>query len=68
MKHGSATRVGVEVACDCGVVDIRVFDNGRGETQLVQPGLGSRMLDEMCMSWTRTRSTAGTAVHARLAV
>lgn len=68
VKHGGASQVDVEVVCNRGVIHITVIDNGCGEPTFVQSGLGSRMLDEMCMTWTRTRTADGTIVRAQLAL
>ena len=68
VRHGGAGSV--TVAVDAGVdrLLIVIDDNGRSAEGQENPGLGSRMLDEMCVSWTRESTDHGTRLAAELAV
>lgn len=54
-RHGRATRVEVGVrALGRSRVEIMVVDDGRGLDDHSPHGLGSRMLDQVCLAWQRT--------------
>ena len=67
IRHGSATEVWVTISQVNGHVQVTAVDNGNGVDDSRHVGLGSRMLDEVCISWHRESSDRGTAVVAELA-
>lgn len=69
VRHGRATRVQAAVRlAEPAVISVRVEDNGRGLPATPVPGLGSRLLDDVCLSWERRTITSGTLLAARLPV
>ncbi len=68
VRHGGAASVAVAVDSKVDRVVIVIEDNGRGSEFGGQLGLGSRMLDEMCVSWKRESTDQGTRLTAELAV
>jgi anti-sigma regulatory factor (Ser/Thr protein kinase) len=68
VRHGGAASV--TVAVDAGVdrLLIVIDDDGRADACHGEPGLGARMLDEMCVLWTRESTDHGTRLEAELAV
>ena len=67
IRHGSATEVWVTISQVDEHVQVTALDNGKGVDDSRQVGLGSRMLDEVCVSWRRESSGSGTSVVAELA-
>ena len=67
IRHGRASHVSVSVSTIGDSIEVIVSDDGSGMPSLVEPRLGTRMLDELCLIWERTSSVAGTTVVARLA-
>ena len=45
-------------------VALSVTDNGVGSSAAAVPGLGSQLLDQICLRWTRTSTRPGTRVEA----
>jgi two-component sensor histidine kinase len=45
-------------------VHLVVADNGVGSSSAAVPGLGSQLLDQICLRWTRTSTRPGTRVDA----
>ena len=71
VSHGRASTVSVGVHLSSPArVEITVVDDGRGLIEQAPRGLGSRMLDQVCLDWSRTPalSAVGTRVVARIAV
>jgi signal transduction histidine kinase len=71
VSHGRASTVSVGVHLSSPArVEITVVDDGRGLIEQAPRGLGSRMLDQVCLDWSRTPalSGVGTRVVARIAV
>lgn len=69
IKHGRALNLDIEVtSCDASAVTVIVDDDGRGLPVTVIPGLGSRLLDQVCLSWERKPYGPGTRVAARVPV
>lgn len=69
IKHGNASAIEIRV----GVVDYRtlnlsVIDNGSSDLITTRYGLGSAILDEAAISWTRTRLGLQTATTCLLPV
>lgn len=55
VRHGGADAVYVKVAPCPGGVACMIRDDGRGPEGEIQPGMGSRLLDAVCMEWSLTR-------------
>jgi len=68
VRHGGAGSVMVAVDARVERLVIVIDDDGRSIDGQAHPGLGSRMLDEMCVSWTRESTDQGTRLEAELAV
>ena len=66
VRHGGADEVHVSVSpCPGGIV-CEIRDDGIGVDGTPQPGMGSRLLDAVCMDWSLTRN-GGTVLHATIA-
>lgn len=63
VRHGRATRVVATVGCSGDHVTLVITDNGDGFEQ-VQPGLGTRILEECTVSWSRESSPGRTHLQA----
>lgn len=63
--HGAAHDVTVDVGTWDGGLRVTIDDDGRPGSGA--PGLGSRMLDEMCVRWERASSARGTRLTADVA-
>lgn len=70
VHHGRASAVSVRVRLLTPArVEVAVTDNGRGLDAHAASGLGSRMLDQVCLRWERTGgSSGGVEVLAVIAV
>lgn len=70
VRHGHARAVCIDVACtDAAVVDVIVMDDGQPAPTSAGQGLGSRLLDEWCVSWRREPTpTGGTVLACRVAL
>lgn len=62
VRHGGASRVHVFIESDVECVQVSIRDNG----QLIEgrEGLGSRLLDEVTLNWSRTTGPEGTLLCA----
>lgn len=68
IKHGKATQIDIRAKIsDNGAVEVQVQNNGQMNT-LNQSGLGTRILDEITVNWTRTQTSQGTLVSGVIAV
>ena len=67
IRHGRASHVKVSISIVGDSIEVAVIDDGTGLPSVVEPRLGTRMLDELCLNWERTSSANGTVVLARLA-
>jgi len=57
IRHGSANSIDVRVAVDDPrMLSLSVIDNGSGDLTTSHYGLGSALLDQACITWTRSRS------------
>lgn len=68
IRHGRATRVGVDITSENDVkapmcVRIGVRDDGTWQGQFA-PGMGSAMLDDLCIAWSRERVDGWTVLEA----
>lgn len=69
IRHGDAGHVQVRLALEQdGVLGISIIDNGRGLPSDYAPGLGSSVLEQVCLDWSRTSTGEGTRLVATLAV
>ena len=70
VHHGRASRVSVRVHLLSPVrVGVSVRDDGRGLDEQAPRGFGSRMLDQVCLTWRRAPAPGGgTQVDAVIAV
>ena len=61
MSHGRASTISVDVRlASPRRVEIAVVDDGRGLIEHAPHGLGSRMLDRLCLEWHRAPVSSGT--------
>lgn len=71
-RHGSATELDVTIVRAHGVWVVQCQDNGRGLAANATPGLGSRLLDEICARhegrWHMATTEAGALVTIELTV
>jgi hypothetical protein len=67
IRHGRAAHVSVAIEARSSHVLILIRDDGRADGHEGQRGLGSRMLDEMCVCWSRKSDDCGTTLSAELA-
>jgi signal transduction histidine kinase len=69
VRHGCARSVTVQIQRSGeGRVVLDIADDGIGSSASAAPGLGSHMLDEMCVSWRRNSEASGTRVVAEVAI
>lgn len=69
VRHASATSVAIRLeAADYRTLCLSVIDNGSGEVSTTRHGLGSALLDEASINWTRTRRGASTTTRCLLPV
>lgn len=69
IRHGRAQHLWIDVkAADAVTVLVVVDDDGHGLPQPTVSGLGSQLLDQVCLSWERTPQSRGTRVTARVPV
>jgi two-component sensor histidine kinase len=70
IRHGRASQVTIEVtrvehgSTTGDAVHLVIADNGVGSSATAVPGLGSQLLDQICLQWTRTTTRPGTRVEA----
>ena len=67
IRHGMAKHVIVSIS-ELSPIKIRldVLDDGGGIAISAQPGLGSAMLDQICLEWSRERVQNGTLLTAEV--
>jgi signal transduction histidine kinase len=66
IRHGRATEVVVSVAATGDRLNVDVSDNGTSIDGVA--GLGTRMMDELCVHWARVPLGSGTQLSAELMV
>lgn len=66
IRHGKATEVCVSISLTRDRLTVNVLDNGTSKTGVT--GLGSRMMDELCVQWARVPLGSGTQLSAELMV
>jgi|694.fasta_scaffold33936_5 hypothetical protein len=67
IRHGQATELWITITTQADRVTLTTIDNGTVETDW-KPGLGSRMMNEMCLSWSHSKEPQGTRVTAEIAI
>lgn len=68
IRHGHAQCVEVIVELlDTSALELTVRDDGR-LTRSAQAGLGSSILDDLCLDWTRTGTPTGTVLRCRIPI
>jgi signal transduction histidine kinase len=69
IRHGGATSIDVRIeTADARTLSLSVMDNGSGDLKPARYGLGSTLLDEASISWTRSRSEGGAVTTCVLPV
>lgn len=66
-KHGGATKVEIEISLDKEIENIALLtisNNGFPLAGNSPPGQGSKLLDQVSLSWSRTTSSDGTVLKA----
>lgn len=66
IRHGRAQHVKVAIEAVADAIRVTVTDDGLGVPAIIEPRLGTRMLDELCLNWERTSNREGTTVVADL--
>jgi nitrate/nitrite-specific signal transduction histidine kinase len=67
IRHGRAQHVKFAIEAFGDVIRVTVIDDGSGVPAIIEPRLGTRMLDELCLNWERTSNREGTTLIADLA-
>jgi hypothetical protein len=67
IRHGQATEVWITITENVDRVTLTSIDNGTVDTEW-KPGLGSAMMNEMCLSWSHSKEPKGTRVIAEIAI
>jgi anti-sigma regulatory factor (Ser/Thr protein kinase) len=69
VRHGHATAINIEIGPKfAGRLHLTVSDNGEGLGPDPTPGLGSAILDELAMAWSRSSPGTGTLLKADIAL
>ena len=66
IRHGNATEVWITITDSVDRVTLTSLDNGTVTTDW-KPGMGSEMMNEMCLSWSYSVDSEGTRVTAEIA-
>lgn len=66
IRHGRATQVEIVIRVEGMLMQVEVSDNGAVGPVGQPSGLGSQMLDEMCLNWSRDQGTDGSVLNATL--
>ncbi|MEN9741242.1 MAG: hypothetical protein RIR66_198 [Actinomycetota bacterium] len=68
IKHGKASQIDIRAnLMETGAVEVEVENNGQ-VIKLNQSGLGTRILDEITINWSRIQTDQGTLVSGAIAV
>jgi signal transduction histidine kinase len=68
IRHGRARAISLDVSVVDGLLVLRSSDDGASASPNGRPGLGSRMLEETCIRWTRVRIDGSTVLTTWLAI
>lgn len=67
IMHGKARKVDVSLELEgSSLLLMNLVDDGTGVSAQERPGLGTRYLDEVCVSWRRLREASGTRLTVAL--
>lgn len=65
IRHGAATHITIDISHhDEKIVRISIVDNGSGLPAAVIPGIGSGILEELTLDWTRVSDSSATTLTA----
>lgn len=67
IRHGGASEVTIAVTGSGETVLLTATDDGRGIDPAAAVGLGTRMLDELCVTWRREQAGPGTRLTVTIA-
>lgn len=67
IRHGRATQIQAKVQASENVIEVAIADDGCGLPPATGDGLGSRMMNDVCVRWERAGTDSGTVVTAVLA-
>ncbi len=68
IRHGQSRAIHLDISVAEGTLVLRCRDDGVSGKPDGVPGLGSRMLDEICIRWMRERIDGSTVLTASLAI
>lgn len=68
IRHGRAREISLGISVVDGLLVLRSSDDGASASPNGRPGLGSRMLEETCVRWTRVRIDGSTVLTTWLAI
>jgi two-component sensor histidine kinase len=69
VRHGSARGIDVQLEiADFRTLSLTVIDDGTGVPDMTRHGLGSSLLDEASITWSRTRLDARTTTTCLLPI
>jgi len=69
VRHGSATAVQVEIGrTEDDVIDVKIQNNGTAPRKSRKRGIGSRMMDDITLEWSLSRTGKLTTLKARLPI
>jgi signal transduction histidine kinase len=67
VRHGGASEVAVRVVLEeTGLLDVEVRDDGRGPGPESRLGMGTRLLEECTLDWSRRAGSPGQVLTARI--
>ncbi|MFT4232427.1 MAG: hypothetical protein QM606_06595, partial [Leucobacter sp.] len=66
VRHGNATRIEVRAEAEARAILLTVRNTGEPVKAHAGSGLGSRLFEELTLSWRRSATSDGTVVEARL--
>lgn len=67
VRHGKATAVAITIVGQGRQLEMTIIDNGLG-ADVAAPGMGTRMLDECALHWSRGRTDGGFVLQLALPV
>lgn len=67
IRHGRAQHVSITIQAWGDAIRMSVTDDGSGVPSIIEPRLGTRMLEELCVEWNRRSTEEGTTVTVELA-
>jgi signal transduction histidine kinase len=58
-KHGSATKIEIDVDIEDSAIHLQVIDNGKSSNSGTSQGLGTELMKDVCSSWSLNSNPAG---------